>query len=221
MHLVYQSQWFVLVGLAYGRRCAVLLAMVWGLMSIASWASVDTNEEENEKPVEVEAEQESASSTDEETSPADDEAPVPESEVENEDFDLDSLLNESGEDDLLQILDQGPDSDKYSKTVNCINASRMRTHEVLSDRFVIIHLSDGMKYLIQFENRCAGLRPNSMIVFNRRSMRLCKNDELRAEMSSSGGAGVWSGPCRIPGFEPITDLQINLLKQGLETERIE
>ena len=209
----------VSVGLANGYRWAVLLAVAWGLVSVISWASVELNEEGDEET--VEEQQESTGLSDEESPQSDSEEAVPDDEGEEVDFDLDDLLNESKESDLLQILEQDPDSEEYSNTLRCINASRMRTHEVLSDRFVIIHMSGDKKYLIQFEDRCMGLNPTSMVTFTRRSMRLCKDDELRVQISSAGGTGVWSGPCRIPGFEPVTEAQIDLLKQGLESERVE
>ncbi|MCE2437419.1 MAG: hypothetical protein J4F97_05345, partial [Pseudomonadales bacterium] len=195
------------------RAIAVLGLATWMLVGSASADTAEEEGSEAESTVEEAAEE----------SEPDAEKPLDESFSdlfgEDEEFELEEIFGV--DDPELDGYEDEEEEVDYPETENCINIKRMRSHEVLSDRFVVIHMAGGKRYLIQFEHSCAGLRPRSLIAFNRRGLRLCKNDELRAELSSSGGNTLWSGPCRIPGFEPVTEHQIDLLKSGLMTERVD
>ena len=122
---------------------------------------------------------------------------------------------------LKKILNNNSDAVSYSKTQRCIDPRYIKHREILSDRFVLIELKEGRKFLIQLKHPCQGLRLSSTVMFQRQGMRFCKGDGIRARINTAGGISEWGGVCRVPGFEPVSASQVAMLREGLKTGRIE
>ena len=125
-------------------------------------------------------------------------------------------------------LDQGPIgsvqdlpimqfSDEFEDlTERCIPLARVKKMAALSEFHVLVTMKDASKYLVQFE-RCPGLRENATLSYSTRGQRLCRLDGVRPITGLGSRAfqtdvGSITGPsCKIPGFEPVTDAQIEFV----------
>ena len=134
---------------------------------------------------------------------------------------IQSNNNEDLANQFQKILDHEPDEKDYRTTVRCIDSRRIDDHKVLSNRFIIVKMENGEQFLIQFKTACAGLRPNELVRFDRYGSRFCKGDLVRGYVADLQGTMTWSQPCRVPGFEPVTDVQIAQLKRALYGPRVE
>lgn len=117
-----------------------------------------------------------------------------------------------------ELLTRDPQREDYVQDVRCIDTRRIRRTEVLDERHVSVKIRRDEYYLIQFDNRCPGLRRGKPIMMESRSSRLCVHDAIRAIYD----LGLRSEPgmrCHIPGFEPVTYEQILQLKDTLQAER--
>ena len=124
---------------------------------------------------------------------------------------------------LASILDSKPDPKDYQKRTHCISKIAIRDHEVLSKRHIVFTMrGEGRpKILVQFGRHCFGLHRKALInLESRGSSRLCVGDYVRTEVFEFGRR-TWGPRCTIPDFEPITDYQVELLKDALHTGRVE
>ena len=77
------------------------------------------------------------------------------------------------------------------------------------------------KFLVQFGRHCFGLHRKAILnLESRGSSRLCIGDYVRTEVFEFGRR-TWGPRCTIPDFEPITDYQLALLRDALQTGRVE
>ena len=108
----------------------------------------------------------------------------------------------------------------YKTTRRCLESRRVRDYDVLSDRFILVQMRDlDTKYLIQFNRKCVGMTKGATLRFDSRrssSTRVCTNDSVRANMATG-----WGPSCRLPGFEPVNEVQLEQLKRGLVSDRVE
>ncbi len=143
------------------------------------------------------------------------EEPSNDSETESDEEDSDETFSS-----LQEILDYEATQDDYSRTERCIDSRRIREYDVLSQRFILIQMRDkSEKYLVQLKRKCVGLAQGVTLRFDTRRGNLgqmCINDYVRADMSAE-----WGPPCRLPGFEPVNDVQLEQLIRGLKTQRVE
>ena len=124
---------------------------------------------------------------------------------------------------LASILDSTPDPKDYQKRTHCISKIAIRDHEVLSKRHIVFTMrGEGRpKFLVQFGRHCFGLHRNAILnLESRGSSRLCVGDYVRTEVFEFGRR-TWGPRCTIPDFEPITDYQLALLRDALQTGRVE
>ena len=128
--------------------------------------------------------------------------------------------NESSFSTLEDILAYEASEYDYKTTRRCVESRRVRDYDVLSDRFILVQMRDlDTKYLIQLDRKCAGMTKGATLRFDSRrgsSLRVCTNDSVRANMATD-----WGPPCRLPGFEPINEVQLEQLTRGLVSERVE
>ena len=123
---------------------------------------------------------------------------------------------------LEMLLASKPTSREYKETQDCITKSRIRDHEILNQRLVVLTMRgrERSKLLIQFNRSCHGLGPKVLInMESRGSSRLCSGDWIRTEVFEFGQRS-WGPRCPIPGFEPITDHQLALLREALVNGRV-
>ena len=124
---------------------------------------------------------------------------------------------------LASILDSKPNPKDYEDRTHCISKMAIRDHEVLSKRHIVFTMrGEGRpKILVQFGRHCFGLNKNSVLnLESRGSSRLCVGDYVRTEVFEFGRRS-WGPRCTIPKFEPITDYQVELLRDALQTGRVE
>ena len=124
---------------------------------------------------------------------------------------------------LASILDSKPNPKDYQKRTHCISKMAIRDHEVLSKRHIVFTMrGEGRpKILVQFGRHCFGLHRNAVLnLESRGSSRLCVGDYVRTEVFEFGRR-TWGPRCTIPDFQSITDYQIELLRDALQTGRVE
>lgn len=119
------------------------------------------------------------------------------------------------------ILMRDPTDEDYEATVKCVNKRRIRNVEVLSDRFVLLEMQTKDKYLIQLKRRCNSIKRGEFIRIDSRTGRFCRGDSVRGTLAEFPGVTDWGAPCRVPGFEPINDVQLEQLKLGLASKTVE
>lgn len=128
--------------------------------------------------------------------------------------------NETSFATLDEILAYEANEYDYKTTKQCVESRRVRDYDVLSDRFILVQMRDvDTKYLIQLDRKCVGMTRGATLRFDSRrgsSLRVCTNDSVRANMATD-----WGPSCRLPGFEPINDVQLEQLQRGLVSERVE
>lgn len=123
---------------------------------------------------------------------------------------------------LEALLSTDPGRRDYNETQNCVSKARIRSHEILNERLIVLKMSgtDQPKLLIQFDQRCMGLKPGTLInMESRGSSRLCSGDYIRTEVYDFGQRS-WGPRCYIPGFEPVSEHQVTLLKEALGNGRV-
>ena len=128
---------------------------------------------------------------------------------------------------LQRMLEENDEAGStYSDDERCVDTRRVRHYDVLSARFVAfeMRLSDEI-YLIQFEQKCPGLRKDGTLTFDVRSGqsgRLCVSDSIQPLDSDLANQSVArGGSCRIPSFEKITEVQLLQLERGIASNRVE
>lgn len=129
---------------------------------------------------------------------------------------------EAGERDLDAIIAEILDVDSvedYDTAENCIARSRISRTEILNERFVVFHLRGDEKYLVQFRHRCPGLRRNGTMRLETRSFRVCSMDTIQGSYEMGIGRWNWGPSCMIPGFEPVTQEQVAIIKEELRRPR--
>lgn len=143
-----------------------------------------------------------------EDAPAKSEATPPESEATPpEGDDLDAII--------ADILSRPANEAEGAATAKqCIARLRIDRTEVLNERFIVFHMRAGKKYLVQFRNRCPGLRRRGVIELESRSFQVCAMDSVRGRYGVGIG-GMWGPRCLIPGFEPVTEAQIEFIEEAL------
>lgn len=121
---------------------------------------------------------------------------------------------------LEEILEHEASAHDYEMTLNCLSSRRIRDYDVLSERFILVQMRDKeTKYLIQLDRKCVGLTKGATLRFDSRrgsTLRVCTNDTVRATMATD-----WGPPCRLPGFEPVNEVQLEQLTRGLVSHRVE
>ena len=151
------------------------------------------------------------------------EEPVAESETEDEQP-LDESVSKRQKDyifnSLEDILAYESSDDDYKLTKRCIDRREVDDYDILSQRFIVVQMRrDEEKFLIQLPRKCVGMTKGALLSFDvRRSgtLRMCANDSIRASIGTE-----WGPPCRIPGFEPVNDVQLEQLTRGLYSGRVE
>ncbi|MDA1075417.1 MAG: DUF6491 family protein [Proteobacteria bacterium] len=108
---------------------------------------------------------------------------------------------------------------EYGKAERCINSSRVRSVTVLDDRHVSFQVSRDQYYLVQFEQRCPGLRLNAKISYETNGTNVCEWDYIRAIYEFGPGNYQLGPPCRIPGFQEVSKEQLMILRETLKPRK--
>ncbi len=118
---------------------------------------------------------------------------------------------------LEELLGRGTE-DPGDYQERCINTRNIRTHRILDSQHIVFEMRRGELFLVQFPRRCFGLRRGDPISYESTSARLCKLDDIRP--LQFGHRGMEPGfPCFIPGFQRVSEDQVNFLKEALQARR--
>ena len=102
------------------------------------------------------------------------------------------------------------ESDEFEDlTERCIHLHKLRKMEALTEHHVVLTMKDASKYLVQFKG-CPGLRENVTLRYSSNGSRLCAHDGLQP-ITGLGAARTFGPSCQIPGFEPVSDEQIEFV----------
>ena len=121
--------------------------------------------------------------------------------------------------EVEDILTREPQASDYGEDVRCVNVRRIRRTEILDERHIVLHMGREQFYLIQFRQRCPGLRPNQAVVYETTTNnRLCKLDGIRP-IYDHGLSGRTPGMrCSVPNFQSVTKEQVLVLKDTLKVQ---
>ena len=112
------------------------------------------------------------------------------------------------------ILDHPlPESD-YSRADRCLLADTYRSIEILDARHLLFLGSRGTVWLNQLRFECPGLSDDARLIFEMHDRSLCDMDGFRSEQRSGGPSG-FGAHCMLGHFEPITEIQADLLRDAL------
>ena len=122
---------------------------------------------------------------------------------------------------IEDILSAEVKEDDYRKTERCINTRKIRKLDVLSDRIGVFEMRDDKLFLMTLKHRCLGMRRNATYnLEQRRTASFCKGDDIRFIDPAGLMLRNWGPPCDVPGFEEVTEGQVQLLKEGIKSGRI-
>jgi hypothetical protein len=110
------------------------------------------------------------------------------------------------------LLNRDPELEDYVERKRCISTPRVRDVQVLGERHVAFRVSRDKYYLVQFKQRCPGLRRGRPVMYETRGSSICTHDPIRALHQQSFGNLEPGVPCYIPGFESVTREQLDGLK---------
>ena len=121
---------------------------------------------------------------------------------------------------LEDILATETDKNSYKISKTCINTRRIKTYEVLSRQNVVLEMRGGEKYLITTKIPCHGMsRHATLSTQQRSSVGFCQGDTIRWGFTEFGTLR-WGVPCSVQRFEPVTDYQIERLKEAIKSGRV-
>jgi hypothetical protein len=110
----------------------------------------------------------------------------------------------------------------YSQAVKCLRSELIERTEPLGDRYIVFHLRGNQMWIAQMRKRCPQMGYDSKLMFVKNNPRICEWDTVRVVLDSGVigtideiGEYRLGPPCNLPKFEPITQDQVNLLKQSL------
>ena len=123
---------------------------------------------------------------------------------------------------LLSVgaLAQTPDIEtlpesEYVDTQRCLNALAYQSVEVLDEQRLVFKGLRGKIWLNQLKGRCPGLRRRMALEFTGRENRICELDGVRG--LDQVNLRPMSARCMLGAFELITEQQLELLENILET----
>lgn len=114
------------------------------------------------------------------------------------------------------LLNKASDPESYAETERCISTREIRNTEILDQQHLVFELTGNRLYLVQFQYTCPGLRRGASIIYESRNNRLCRLDQIRA---FEPGPAIPNPPCSVPGFMPVEEGQVALLKESLKSKR--
>lgn len=115
-----------------------------------------------------------------------------------------------------EILTSTPTDESYERDQKCVHSSAISRTEILSDKLIVLHLRRDQKLLLQFPQRCPGLRRNVTLRYEKGGTRICEHDTVQA-MIELGTVVRWGPRCILPAFEPVTAAQVDYLKAELRS----
>lgn len=121
---------------------------------------------------------------------------------------------------LDEILSGKPDSSDYRSTKSCIDRRRVDSYDAINDRLIAFKMRNGDRYLVLLRTECHGLGAGRKLrIDTHGTLRICRGDTVRA-FTNDFNRDAWGPPCLIPGFEPVTQHQLDQLEVGIKSGRV-
>ena len=122
--------------------------------------------------------------------------------------------------EVQAILSQPSESSQYTAEERCLPLHRIRSVTALDGRHVVFRLGRKELYLVQFRHRCPGLGRNDPVAYETlNGMSVCTHDAIRGLLRYGFGDNRLGPPCGLPGFQQISDEQLDALKAALRGRR--
>ncbi len=105
----------------------------------------------------------------------------------------------------------------YVQDVRCLSPGRYRHIEIASDQVLIFHGRRDEAWVNILPRRCIGLRPDMVLVLDRRGLRTCRRDYFRAmpRMGSDFGTSL----CALGYFKPVARSNLEGILEALAASR--
>jgi hypothetical protein len=118
------------------------------------------------------------------------------------------------------ILTSKPSEEDYGTERRCVRSIAIERTEILSEKLIVFHMKrDDEKLLLQFQQRCPGLRRDVPLLYEKGdTSRICEHDTVQPRLDL-GAASRWGPKCILPAFESVTAEQIEFLKAELRGKR--
>ncbi|MGH8595077.1 MAG: DUF6491 family protein [Gammaproteobacteria bacterium] len=118
------------------------------------------------------------------------------------------------------ILSGAAPAGEYVTKAKCVVSTRINRSEVLSDRFVVLHVARKELWLVRLRQRCSGLRPGSKVVYIKQNPdRICDMDALRTITGEESVTPQLGPICPLPEFEAVTKEQVEQLRKEIASAR--
>ena len=136
--------------------------------------------------------------------------------------------------DVDAILSSSGDTGDYAKTQKCLRSDAIQHTRILNDRYIVFETSRTERWLVKLDQPCPGLAPHATLEFDTRPSGICEWNDVRVVRDSGlgsdylGGFGYPGGgtglaqrgpPCRLPAFQPVTQAQVDALREALKLGR--
>lgn len=105
------------------------------------------------------------------------------------------------------------------EAVHCLSLNRIRSSDVISDRYILFRMRDNTAYVNVLRHACPGLRRNKAIMYRTSVGQLCDLDIIT--VLEDIGFGLMPGAsCGLGTFQPIDEEGIADLKEAAKEGRL-
>ena len=113
---------------------------------------------------------------------------------------------------LEALLAEVPKDRDYAIQRRCIDASRIRRTETLSESFIVFYLRPRTIWVNQLPRPCDGLRTDSVLSIESNERQMCEFHFVEPYNPALDQGGV---SCRLGRFEQVTQEQLDAIRQHI------
>ena len=130
--------------------------------------------------------------------------------------------------EVQAVLDEVLPAEAYTDVTRCVRGRQVRRVEILDDKHVLMFGSHGRAWLNRLHNRCRGIHPSMMLMFDAWGTKLCHLDFVRARdrrrdtfdnFREDAMTGGYATRCRLGKFEEMTHQQAETVLEAFRTDR--
>lgn len=119
--------------------------------------------------------------------------------------------------DLATVLREPLPDSEYVDAKRCVSKFVVDRTEILDARRIVFRGRNGRVWLNQLRHLCIGLTGDPILSFDLHGTSICRSDLMRP-IERRGGAAP-GGPCVLGDFEPVTDAQLEVIRESLAQAR--
>jgi hypothetical protein len=120
--------------------------------------------------------------------------------------------------DLAAALREPLPDSEYVDAKRCVSKFLVEHTEILDARRIVFRGRNGRVWLNQLRHLCIGLTGDPILSFDLHGTSICRSDLMRP-IERRGGAAP-GGPCVLGDFEPVTDAQLEVIRESLAQARV-